>query len=229
MPAFSTKLKSTKPKPFGLLPAMLLPPVLRSGLLNRLATVAAALAALVLLALLVAAILVWTRAMPPPLLPAPATIAAVDLTLAGNGDDAAGAMVARPLFWSERRPYVASAESSEQEQARGPDPFDKIRLVGIFAGGDAGGAIVDVDGQRQRVLLHDKLHGWQLTGIAADHITFTPADGGRGNGAARKLELEHAVVKGKDKARQQPAPPKDSPPQEPATDNKQATQQDSNE
>lgn len=249
MPSLSTKhgpakLESTKLLPThvlltNLLPTRLLPAVLRNGLLNRLANVTVALAALLLLALLLAALLVLTRAMPPPLTPASATIAAVDLNLTGNGDDAAGGMVARPLFWSERRPYVATAESSEvTAEARGPDAFDKVSLVGIFATGrNAGGAIVDVDGQRQRIMLNDKVHGWQLTGVAADHVTFVPANASdRRGGGTRKLELEHAVVTGKGKGRQQPAPAtprdslsRDSPSQDSATDNNQATQQDSNE
>ncbi|NQX90177.1 MAG: hypothetical protein HRT77_16110 [Halioglobus sp.] len=83
-------------------------------------------------------------------------------------DEQRNAISERPLFSVSRRPPVSRA------QAR-PAPAGQLRgvqLLGVFGSGSAAGVIVQVDKDRQRVLLGDALQGWTLDAVHPDRVEF---------------------------------------------------------
>lgn len=174
---------------------MALPSSIRTGLLKQLVVAAGAATVLLLLALLIAVILVWTLAPPSPLLPTSASITAIEIVTPEKGDTSYnGAFLERPLFWRERRPFVAEASVQDESPAPGPDPFVKVKLVGIFAADADSGVILDIDGKRKRLLMNGKVDGWKLTRILPDTVTFTYYSSDNGAPIDRPLKLEYAMV-----------------------------------
>lgn len=83
----------------------------------------------------------------------------------------------RPLFWSERRPYVPPVEVEEEEEEpppvrRGPDPFDDVKLVGVYSSSTGSGVIISVNGERQRLARYDSTLGWMLMEADATGALF---------------------------------------------------------
>jgi len=104
-------------------------------------------------------------------------------------------MVDRPLFWRSRRPVEEVEVTVEEEsRPRGPDPFDKASLAGVFVSGSHSGVIISLGGERSRVLVGDDVAGWQLVSLSSDSATFVRLQGGSAGRAERVLKLEHAFV-----------------------------------
>jgi len=168
---------------------------LAEGLPGRLAIGAGAVTGLLGLALLVGAVLVISRGVPDPLPPAPESLLAARLQMPGEAGDLTGAMVERPLFWRSRRPVEEVEVTVEEEsRPRGPDPFDKASLAGVFVSGSHSGVIISLGEERSRVLVGDDVAGWQLVSLSSDSATFVRLQGGSAGRAERVLKLEHAFV-----------------------------------
>jgi hypothetical protein len=86
---------------------------------------------------------------------------------------------ARPLFWSSRRMQVSEPGTSSQvkKAAASKSKLGKIKLVGIFGGGDSAGIIALVNGKKRRILLGESVEGWSLDSVARNEVVF--ADGAR--------------------------------------------------
>ena len=85
----------------------------------------------------------------------------------------------RPLFWSSRRVQVSEPETSSQMKttAASKSKLDKVKLVGIFGGGESAGIIALVNGKKRRILLGENVEGWSLDSVSRNEVVF--ADGAR--------------------------------------------------
>lgn len=170
-----------------------LPPAIQSGLLRQLLLLSGLLLAALAVAVLLGAILVITRQPPPAIPPSPSTLAAGSIELpAPPLSENAGEMLARPLFWNTRRPEPEAGPVEKPAPVPGPDVLDKVRLLGMFAAGDSGGVIINVAGERQRLMVGEGLQQWTLQGLSAAGANFVASDDAS---VERLLPLEHAQVK----------------------------------
>jgi hypothetical protein len=98
-------------------------------------------------------------------------------------------LVNRPLYWQGRSRKEAQSESEEKSSADdvagANDPIQKVELLGVFTGGDAPGVIAKVRGRQQRVLVGERILGWELSMLSIDGAVFEK--GGRNH----ELRLEH--------------------------------------
>ena len=94
------------------------------------------------------------------------------LVMALNAEDTS-TILTRPLFWSGRKPdepvAVVAKPASENSTAK---PLKGVSLLGVFGGGESGGAIVAVEGSKQRVAVGEKVKGWTLNSVAPDKVTL---------------------------------------------------------
>ena len=162
---------------------------MKSGLLWQLLRVCAGAVLLFLVSALVGAVLVMTKDPPAAIPPAASTLAAVSIELpAAAMPDGGAEIVERPLFWSSRRP-----ESTEPvAPVSGRDILDKVVLLGVFSAGESGGAIVRIEGERQRLMIGQELQQWKLQGITAQEAEFVSLDDAS---LKRVLPLEYAEGK----------------------------------
>ena len=99
-------------------------------------------------------------------------------------------LIERPLFWEGRRrgdndlkpkpkitekkqdskPKVVKRKKSEQPKKMS----QAVSVVGIFGGGDMGGAILKVQGKEIRLLIGESiLDGWKLSEVNEEKVVFT--------------------------------------------------------
>lgn len=172
---------------------MVLPPAMRSGLLRQLLLLTGLMLVVVVLLALLGVILVMVRQPPAAIPPAPSTLTAVSIELPSLPlSEDAGEMLRRPLFWNTRRPELDAVPVEEPEPVLGPDVLDKVRLLGVFAAGDSAGVIINVAGQRQRLMVGEELQQWTLQELSAAGAKFVDTDDAS---VERTLPLEHAAVK----------------------------------
>lgn len=96
----------------------------------------------------------------------------------------AAEIIQRPLFWQSRRPEDPVTEEAVTKPAEQPrSPLKGIRLVGVFGGGEAGGAILVEKGEKRRVLVGEAINGWTLKSVEPDGVTLT------GRGQVEVLQL----------------------------------------
>ena len=172
---------------------MVLPPAMRSGLLRQLLLLTGLMLVVVVLLALLGVILVMVRQPPAAIPPAPSTLTAVSIELPSLPlSEDAGEMLRRPLFWNTRRPELDAVPVEEPEPVLGPDVLDKVRLLGVFAAGDSAGVIINVAGQRQRLMVGEELQQWTLQELSAAGAKFVDTDDAS---VERPLPLEHAAVK----------------------------------
>ena len=74
----------------------------------------------------------------------------------------------------------------------GRDILDKVVLLGVFSAGESGGAIVRIEGERQRLMIGQELQQWKLQGITAQEAEFVSLDDAS---LKRVLPLEYAEGK----------------------------------
>lgn len=106
-------------------------------------------------------------------------------------------LVARPLFWPGRPPFVpAQPSESPPEPEPEPEPevddsvIEGLKLLGVYAGGDKSGIIVADGGEQRRLSINDSIEGWKFILMSADGAIFE-----KGN-ESRMLRLEHALPGG---------------------------------
>lgn len=82
---------------------------------------------------------------------------------------------ARPLFWTSRRPAPGAAADGAAAAAAKRGNLDKVKVVGVFGSGSTAGVIVQVEDERQRMLLGEELLGWTLDAVHQDRVDFSRA------------------------------------------------------
>ncbi len=93
-------------------------------------------------------------------------------------------MLERPLFSSTRRPPPPVVPEA-------PIPVDNLstaRLLGVFEGAQASGAILQVAGKNRRVRLNESVDGWVLQSVQRRAVTFASGD------QTRTLSLMRSLV-----------------------------------
>lgn len=78
------------------------------------------------------------------------------------------ALQERPIFSATRRPISAA---SAPVVAR-VDLLDSVRLHGVFAGSEGGGAILSSEGKSRRMKVNDALGDWRLQRIREREVVF---------------------------------------------------------
>lgn len=152
---------------------------------RRLELVVVVLVAVLLLQIILGLAFALLRSGPERLLPAADSLRVAELQLFDPlSDDQSAAIVTRPLFWESRRPLdtVVAASPAQNDKPKTVGELKGVKLVGVFGGGDSGGAIVLLKGQKQRVLVGQDVEGWRLDSVAADRAVFV-------NGAARDEKM----------------------------------------
>ncbi len=105
-------------------------------------------------------------------------------------------IVARPLFWSSRRPLDAAAFVEDiATDGKPTGELASVSLTGVFGGGESAGIIAVVDDKKHRVLVGGKIFDWTLDSIGLDHAVFVR------RGETQKLELKAASKNVKTKKR----------------------------
>lgn len=138
---------------------------------------------------------------PRPVAPTADTLAVAD-PLQRDLTDAAGSEVirARPLFWPERHPLAGAEQLAEQERASAKSgELRQIRLLGVFGAGERAGVIALVKQKERRVLVGDRVLGWQLTAVEGNRAHFQED----GDGEWLQLRISNAAP---DDQEAEPAP-----------------------
>jgi len=86
-------------------------------------------------------------------------------------------LLARPLFWSSRRPPVPEVEQVAETEPEEAGDLKGFQLVGVFGTGDSAGVIALVKDKKQRILKGEKVLGWTLESVEPTRIVL--ADKGR--------------------------------------------------
>lgn len=105
-------------------------------------------------------------------------------------------IVARPLFWSSRRPPDAAAVVEDiATDGKPTGELAAVSLTGVFGGGESAGIIAVVGNKKHRVLVGGKLFDWTLDSMGLDHAIFVR------RGETQKLEFKAAGKSVKTKKR----------------------------
>lgn len=141
---------------------------------------------LLLVTAVVAELVLSDRPVPKRIMPAVVTEAAPEAqqtktAIATPRPDAYyAAITERPLFEITRRPIRPQEELPEPEQVAAPEPepeekplFPDVILMGVLMTGDTPRALLAVAGDNANWMRQgQKLAGWTVTKIAADHVEF---------------------------------------------------------
>jgi len=108
-------------------------------------------------------------------LPAAQTAEAAPAADTQSPAEYAGAVLARPLFRADRKPY----ETNDQDVSTAP--VDLPRLTGILLASDVKRAIFAPDGSDKPIVVSEgeNVGSWRVQEIAADSVTMTGPDGTR--------------------------------------------------
>lgn len=90
--------------------------------------------------------------------------------------DGSDKILARPLYWEERRPVdaLAATEVSSEPKADKVEKLDGVEIRGVFGAADALGLIVVIDGkQKQRIAPGETIKGWSVDGINNGEIVLS--------------------------------------------------------
>ena len=88
--------------------------------------------------------------------------------------EGSAAMLARPLFWQERRPYEAApVVTTKPTPQKKVAKLDGVQLHGVFGASDSLGIIATVDGKLGRITPGDTVKGWQLHSFKDGVASFT--------------------------------------------------------
>lgn len=157
---------------------------------RRIELVAIALGLLLCLQLAFFGVRLATLRAPEPLAPA-ADSMRVPLVLSPDtvAADERGEIVARPLFWSSRRPASTGEDEEEPPPVAGAGPLRDVKQVGIFGSGDDAGIIALVKGKKRRILLGETVNGWTLESIRSTESQFSNGE------RSETLTLEPGKVK----------------------------------
>lgn len=111
-----------------------------------------------------------------------------------SAPDGSAIVSERPLFWSERKPYVeVAAEPSKPEPKRVNNVLDSVDLVGIFAA-EATSSVVfnDQKGDVHRVALDGLYQNWRLVEVTSSTATFMfEGDESQEQPSVKEISLNH--------------------------------------
>jgi hypothetical protein len=158
----------------------------------QLRKIALVLTAVVLLQVVWAGIRLFLRSDPEPVVPAESSLRVDKIRYGLRLDDALSQdLVSRPVFWQGRLAYVAPEEPEDAsvlaEQPRGSTAIDKVKLLGVYTGGDHSGIIVSYKGEKRRLRQDESIEDWNFTTYNTDSAVF------ESNGESKTLILEHAA------------------------------------
>lgn len=83
------------------------------------------------------------------------------------------AALERPLFWEQRRPVIPPVVEPEPEPEVVIEPLEGVRLLGIMARGDQHVALLEVDGEVQRVGQGADVKQWSVSAIGPQDVQFS--------------------------------------------------------
>ena len=116
-------------------------------------------------------------------------------TLQGESSEALTAFSERPLFSATRRIKVRppAPEAAPKAEPVGPIlTLDKWSLLGIFDSGEVEGALIrHPDSGRHRLVVGERIDGWELTGVDPRSVRFKSVAGG----SQAELNMALATVK----------------------------------
>ena len=130
---------------------------------------------------------------PAPIIPSAESLEVAEMVLVATADaEQALEIVSRPLFWPSRRPLPGSDEAGgvAQEEATQAGELAKIKVLGIFGGGQSAGVIALVKDKKRRILVDEEAMGWTLKSVAPDRAVFI------NNGKTQEVQLQMAAVSG---------------------------------
>ena len=78
-----------------------------------------------------------------------------------------------------------------QEEAAQAGELAKIKVLGIFGGGQSAGVIALVNDKKRRILLNDEAMGWTLQSVEPDRAVFI------NNGKTQEVQLQMASISAK--------------------------------
>jgi len=138
---------------------------------------------------------------PEPLEPAQDALKVGALTLDVPLDEpGSAAILARPLFWQQRRPLEAKpviVEAPVVKKQAPPKKLEGVELYGVFGTGDNLGVIATIDGKMGRIRPGDLVKGWRMLGYENGLASFESG----GTTRTLRLELTTPSVVVKQKAR----------------------------
>lgn len=82
-------------------------------------------------------------------------------------------IIARPLFWSSRRPETEATLASGSKAAADRGRLEGVSVLGVFGSGGTAGVIALVEKRQQRILLGETLQGWELAAVHPDRVELT--------------------------------------------------------
>ena len=181
---------------------------------RRLELTAIVLFAVWLLWAVVGGLLHMVTGAPEPLEPAQDSLKVGALTLDAPLDEpGSAAILARPLFWQQRRPLEAKpvvVAKPVVKKTAASKKLEGVDLHGVFGTGDNLGLIATIDGKMGRIRPGDLVKGWRMLGYENGLASFESG----GTTRTLRLELTTPSVVVKQEARtedKQPAPREEEP------------------
>ncbi len=105
----------------------------------------------------------------------------------GGNPDAYPAILARPMFATDRRPPPPPAPPVVPPPPPPPDPFASVQITGLFTG-PSGGVLARVEGKMRRVKIGQSIGAWKLETVEGREATFKQGE------QERKLSLAYAKL-----------------------------------
>ncbi|MEH6568966.1 MAG: hypothetical protein V7709_07830 [Halioglobus sp.] len=158
---------------------------------RRVELLAVVLGLLFLLLLLYGFIRLQFLSEPAPIIPSSESLEVTEMVSVTAADaEQALEIVSRPLFWPSRRPLPGSDEAGDiaLEEAAQAGELAKIKVLGIFGGGQSAGVIALVKDKKRRILLNEEAIGWTLQSVEPDRAVFIS------NGKTQEVQLKMAAV-----------------------------------
>jgi hypothetical protein len=99
-------------------------------------------------------------------------------------------IAARPVFFPSRRPQDAvPLPPKGDKSAASKSELDKVRLLGVFGGGESAGVILLVEGKKRRLIIGEAVKGWKLQAVDLNQAKFSSG------GKLETLVLQYSPAK----------------------------------
>jgi hypothetical protein len=84
-------------------------------------------------------------------------------------------IISRPIFFPSRRPLqaVLAPPVVVDQAAASKNELAKVKLLGVFGGGDTAGVILLVEGKKQRLLIGESVKKWKLKSVDLNEAKFS--------------------------------------------------------
>ena len=83
-------------------------------------------------------------------------------------------IISRPVFFPSRRPLdVVAPPVVVDKAAASKNELAKVKLLGVFGGGDSAGVILLVEGTKQRLIVGESVKGWTLKSVDLNEAKFS--------------------------------------------------------